>query len=213
MSPTYGAVSGYGKIGMVCAFSWFRGSAVLRIASRSSARVSLPSARYRLAARAEPEAMTCPARWPTLVSPMRRRTSVRTVPKMPAVYGVAADVPPKAHWETVPVRQADGRFPSPHEERCAGIPSPTMARWLSRRIAPTTTFQSGPVVDVPYVGEGDSNALALPLPAANRIVCPRSTAPLVKSASLAVTRSSGTFAMVPQEFELMSTHGYPAVAP
>src|SRR6266850_2082757 len=135
---------------------------------------------------------------------MLRRTAVSTLPKTPAVYGVAADVPPNAHCETVPVRQADGRLPSPHDERCAGMPSPMMARWLSRRIAPTTTFQSGPVVAVPYVGLGLSKALPFPLPAAKRTVSPRSTAAREVSAVSAVTRSSGTFAILPQELELMS---------
>src|SRR5687767_5250108 len=107
---------------------------------------------------------------------MFRRICVSTLPKTPAVYGVAADVPPNAHCETAPVRHADGRLPSPHDERCAGVPSPMIARSLSRRIAPTTTFQSGPVVAVPYVGLELSKALALPLPAANRTVWPRSTA-------------------------------------
>src|SRR5688572_24776268 len=137
---------------------------------------------------------------------MFRRIAVRTVPKTPEVYGVAADVPPNAHWETVPVRHADGRLPSPQDERCAGVPSPMIARWLSRRSAPTTTFQSGPVVAVPYVGLGLSNALALPLPAANRTVWPRSTAARDVGPVSARTRSSGTFATAPQEFELTSTH-------
>ena len=135
-----------------------------------------------------------------------------TVPKTPAVYGVAADVPPNAHCETVPVRQADGRFPSPQLLRWAGVPSPTMARWLSRRIAPTTTFQSGPVVEVPYVGLGESNAFAAPLPAAKSTVCPRSTASRVaRAGSLPMSwkpRSSGRFASVPQLLELMSAHAY-----
>src|SRR5688500_9618792 len=107
---------------------------------------------------------------------MRSRIAVSTVPKMPEVYGVAADVPPNAHCETTPVRQAEGRLPSPQDDRCAGVPSPTIARCTSRRIAPTTTFQSGPVVLVPYVGLGDSNALPLPLPDAKSTVWPRSTA-------------------------------------
>src|SRR5258705_10627526 len=134
---------------------------------------------------------------------MLRRMAVRTFPKMPAVYGVAADVPPNAHCETVPVRQADGRLPSPHEERCAGVPSPMIARWLSRRIAPTTTFQSGPGVAGPYCGLGGSKALPLPLPAAKRIVSPRWTAARVASAGFAGARPSGTLRGAPHEVGLI----------
>src|SRR5688500_1939742 len=154
----------------------------------------------------QPSATTWPARWPMPVSPMLRRISVSTLPKTPAVYGVAADVPLKAHCETMPVRQADGRLPSPHEERCAGVPSPTMGRCTSLRIAPTMTCQSGPVVGVPYVGLGVSNALPVPLPAANSTVCPRSTATRVAVEGLPSRPRCGAFATVPHELELMSTH-------
>src|SRR4029079_3454937 len=84
--------------------------------------------------------------------------------------------------------------------------------WLSRRIAPTITFQSGPVVAVPYVGLGDSKALPLPALAATSIVSPRWTAVRVVFAVFASTRSSGTFATAPHEFELMSTNGRGALA-
>ena len=80
---TYGAVSGYGKVDGL--FSWLSGKAVLRTASRSSARVSLPSARKTLPGIAFPSATTWPDRWPTFGSPIAWRTRVRTVPKMPAV--------------------------------------------------------------------------------------------------------------------------------
>src|SRR4029078_641360 len=200
----YGGVSGYGYIDGE--LSWLSGNAVLSTASRSSDRVSLPSARKMLPGIGLPSATTCPGRWPTLASPMAWRTWVSTVPKMPAVYGVAADVPPKAHWPTVAVRHADGRLPSPQALISTGMPSPTIARSLSRRIAPTVIVQSFPVSPEPEAICGTSNGLPTPLPAANSTVCPRSAAALVSSSG-PKARPSGTPPTVPKLWDVMSTHG------
>ena len=62
--------------------------------------------------------------------PVRRgeKPEARSQRPEPEVRPAHAEVPPKAHCETVPVRQAEGRLPSPQEERWAGVPSPTMGR-------------------------------------------------------------------------------------